>query len=232
MATDRNVYAVFSSTIQKYRVRFYNGSKLLQTVENVPYGSSASYSSETPVKTDVTEPEDYAFVEWSPSPAKILTNTDCYAQFRFIGFIAVGIAERTLSGVYRNDRVTILGDHAFQGCSALTQVAFPNATSIGLKALNGATNITVADFASVTKIGENGLSACNALETLILRNTETVCRLGPDVLAYTKINSGQGYIYVPSVLLEAYKADSSWSRFAAQIRAIEDYPEITGGENA
>ena len=70
------------------------------------------------------------------------------------------------------------------------------------------------------------------LTTLILRqNTsiiplEALSGLGPET---SPIRQGTGYVYVPSTLVEAYKAADNWSTVANQIRAIEDYPEITGG---
>lgn len=73
--TDKDLYAVFTSTVRTYRVRFYNGTSLLQTVNNVPYGGSATFTGSTPEK------EDYDFVGWSPSPSNITGATDCIAQF-------------------------------------------------------------------------------------------------------------------------------------------------------
>lgn len=131
VVSDRNVYAAFTSTVRKYTVRFYNGTTLAQTVSEVPYGSNASYTGDTPAKTDVEKPEDYEFTGWNPSPNGITGNTDCYAQYRFIGYISVGIVERSISGDYSNDRVTTVGAYAFQNCSGLTSVSFPNVTSIG-----------------------------------------------------------------------------------------------------
>lgn len=93
VVSDRNVYAAFTSTVRKYTVRFYNGTTLAQTVSEVPYGSNASYTGDTPAKTDVEKPEDYEFTGWNPSPNGITGNTDCYAQYRFIGYISVGIVQ-------------------------------------------------------------------------------------------------------------------------------------------
>ena len=78
ITADRNVYAVFSATIRTYTVYFYNGSELLQTDTNVPYGGSAVYYGVTPVS-----PEDASlpFIGWNPSPNNIIGNTSCYAQF-------------------------------------------------------------------------------------------------------------------------------------------------------
>ena len=231
VVSDRNVYAAFTSTVRKYTVRFYNGTTLVQTVSNVPYGSNASYTGDTPAKTDVEKPEDYEFTGWNPFPNGITGNTDCYAQYRFIGFISVGIVERSISGDYSNDRVTTVGAYAFQNCSGLTSVSFPNATSIGNYAFNAAHNLAKAELPKVTSIGQHSFSAANALEALILRNTEKVCSLGSDAVSYTKISSGSGYIYVPAALVDSYKAAANWQNYADQIRAIEDYPEITGGES-
>lgn len=231
VVSDRNVYAAFTSTVRKYTVRFYNGTTLVQTVSEVPYGSNASYTGDTPAKTDVEKSEDYEFTGWNPSPNGITGNTDCYAQYRFIGFISVGIVERSISGDYTNDRVTTVGAYAFQNCSGLTSVSFPNVTSIGDYAFNAAHKLAKADLPKVTSIGQHGFSAANALEALILRNTEKVCSLGSDAVSYTKISSDSGYIYVPAALVDSYKAAANWKNYADQIRAIEDYPEITGGES-
>ena len=231
VVSDRNVYAAFTSTVRKYTVRFYNGTTLAQTVSEVPYGSNASYTGDTLAKTDVEKPEDYEFTGWNPSPNGITGNTDCYAQYRFIGYISVGIVERSISGDYSNDRVTTVCAYTFQNCSGLTSVSFPNVTSIGDYAFNAAHKLAKADLPKVTSIGQHSFSAANALEALILRNAEKVCSLGSDAVSYTKISSGSGYIYVPTALVDSYKAAANWQNYADQIRAIEDYPEITGGES-
>ena len=49
-------------------------------------------------------------------------------------------------------------------------------------------------------------------------------------LSSTPIKYGAGYIYVPATLVDTYKAATNWSTYANKIRAIEDYPEITGVE--
>lgn len=78
VTADRNVYAAFTATVRTYTVRFYNGSTLLQTSTNIPYGGSASYTGTTPV--DPTG-DGREFEGWSPSPSNITGNTDCYAQY-------------------------------------------------------------------------------------------------------------------------------------------------------
>lgn len=72
---------------------------------------------------------------------------------------------------------------------------------------------------------------CPLLETFILRRTDTVNPWSgwSAMFESTMIKAGTGYIYVPAALVDAYKATTGWADWAEQIRAIEDYPEITGG---
>lgn len=74
---DRKVYAAYKITGQVYTVRFYNDSKLLKTVYDVPYGGSASYGDES----GIVNAKGWKFKNWSPVPGNIQGNTDCYAQF-------------------------------------------------------------------------------------------------------------------------------------------------------
>ena len=85
VTADRKVYAIFSATIRTYTVYFYNGNALLQTVTNVAYGGSATYTGTTPEKSGVSDPTNYEFKSWSPSPIGITGNTSCYAQYKYIG---------------------------------------------------------------------------------------------------------------------------------------------------
>ena len=80
VTADRNVYAAFTATVRRYTVYFYNGSTLLQTVQNVAYGSSASYSGNT---ADLVDPQGggMPFQAWVPTPTNIQGNTSCYATY-------------------------------------------------------------------------------------------------------------------------------------------------------
>ena len=83
----RDYYAQYTSTVRRYNVYFYNGDELIQTVESVPYGSSATYTGSTPVKTGVDNPDEYVFKGWLPSPENITGETHCYALFKFTGYL-------------------------------------------------------------------------------------------------------------------------------------------------
>lgn len=88
VGADRNVYAAYKTTVRTYTVRFYNGSTLLYIAENVAYGSTATYrgtNTSTLVKEGVEDPENYKFAGWNPPNTNIQKDTDCYADWSYIG---------------------------------------------------------------------------------------------------------------------------------------------------
>lgn len=125
--------------------------------------------------------------------------------------------------------VTTLGVNVFMNCIRLSDIYFPELTAIGNYSFYGCRILVNADFPKVTSIGSFAFNTCTAMATLILRSPNVATLGSASAFHSTLINSGTGYIYVPSSLVDSYKADSKWSSFASQIRAIEDYPEITGG---
>lgn len=248
VTVDRNVYAAYSKTVRKYTVYFFNGSTLLKTVSNVPYGSGAYYSGDTPEKTGVDFPEDYVFTGWSPSNNGITGNTYCYAQYKYIGYAYTSIVESSIAGEYANDRVTAVGDYAFYKCSSMTGISLPSVESIGICAFLSCTKLTSVSIPAIKSISRSAFSSCSALTsidlhgvtsiaamafysctkltTVILRDDSQVCALG-DTNVFDSTALAQ--VFVPSAMVDAYKADSRWSRHASKILAIEDYPDITGG---
>lgn len=121
--------------------------------------------------------------------------------------------------------VTSVG--GFQYCEKLEQVNFPKLENVGTQCF-WYSGLKKADFGSLSSIGNLAFWA-TPLETLIIRR-ETLCTLTDTrALGNTPISSGSGYVYVPSALVNTYKAATNWTAYSAQIRAIEDYPEITGG---
>ena len=119
--------------------------------------------------------------------------------------------------------VTSVGNHAFANCTSLTKVNFPSATSVGNYAFGNSTSLTTADFSLLTNIGTGIFYYCSALTALILRNSSLCTLSSTNALKSTPIASGTGYIYVPSALIDSYKAATNWETHAAQFRALEDY---------
>lgn len=83
----RDYIAIYSNIIRRYNVYFYNDTELLQTKENIQYGSSTSYTGTTPIKLGVDNPEEYVFKGWLPAPESITGETYCYALFKFTGYL-------------------------------------------------------------------------------------------------------------------------------------------------
>lgn len=165
--------------------------------------------------------------------------------------IARSIADRTIVS-YSDDEITTLGAFAFQTCSKLVEVNIPNVTTLGaksfsqcsalqrielpnLKTLGGdcftyCYALKYVDLGQVTALPSWSVSNCTVLETVVIRKSDKIATLSTtNALANTPIASGTGYIYVPSELIDSYKSATNWSTYANQIRAIEDYPDITGG---
>ena len=73
---------------------------------------------------------------------------------------------------------------------------------------------------------------CSNIKTIVLSNPSNVCTLSNASYLPTQITNTAdttSYIYVPQALLTNYKTATNWATFSSKIRAIEDYPDITGG---
>lgn len=143
------------------------------------------------------------------------------------------IIERTLRGEYRNERITKLGSSCFANCGLLKNVFVPNVTTFGGFAFQNCWELRMLDCKAETVDAafQNSVS----FDTLILRGDSVATLTSASVFNPTKIGSGNGYVYVKRALLsdtdesKDYRRATNWSAIASQIRAIEDYPEITGG---
>ena len=114
--------------------------------------------------------------------------------------------------------------------SGLLSIVLPKATTIEWDVFRECNSLTKADFPVLGNLQTRTFYNTKNLETLILRRADKITVLSAnDAISSTKIASGTGYIYVPRSLVDSYKAATNWSTYANQFRAIEDYPEITGG---
>ena len=220
VTADRNVYAAFSQTLRYYTVYFYNGSTLLQTVNNVPYGGSATYTGSTPTYNGSGDAADYEFTGWNPSGKGITGNTSCYAQFKYTGYLYTQLIDGSITE-YADEELTTVLQYAFYKCTSLTKVELPAVANVADYAFSGCTYLERVDLATATNIGNYVFQNCYALAALILR-FDGVCTSSSSTLP----SGFGGYVYVPAARIDAYKADSVWSAYTNQLRAIEDYPEV------
>ena len=151
-----------------------------------------------------------------------------------------------LTGVHF-EKVTTIGQYAFQNCSDLEDVDFPNAIEIqpnafdncdalvnvifpkvenvGMYAFKNCSELTKVDLPVAKKLNAQAFSGCAKLTTVILRYNGVT---SPESSG-SSFPSGI-YFYVPSNRVDEYKAHYLWSAIEGRIRAIEDYPDITGLE--
>lgn len=124
---------------------------------------------------------------------------------------------------------TTIAPGCFYDCTALSSIKLPVAKTVQATTYYNCTALERVDFPAVSSIATSAFARCSALICAIFRNTTKVVTLGStSAFTRTPIASGTGYIYVPSALVASYKAATNWSTYANQIRAIEDYPDITG----
>lgn len=105
------------------------------------------------------------------------------------------VLQRSVSGTYRNDKLTAVGAYAFYYCS----------------------NLVVLDLPAVSFIGEYAFAYCKNLAALYLRNPDKVCTLySKSALSQTNI----ARIYVPAALVTQYRSATNWSSYASKISPI------------
>ena len=142
-----------------------------------------------------------------------------------------GILEGTITELY--SEATMMRDTAAGYCEDLTKATLPYVKSLARYAFRNCTALQIVDLGSSSiqklNINANAFNGATAIVALIVRTSSISTLQNASAFQNSSIASGTGYIYVPTILLNEYKAATNWSTFAEQIRAIEDYPEITGG---
>lgn len=121
--------------------------------------------------------------------------------------------------------ISTLGTYTFNGASghimALRECHMPNlGTSIALNlnwgsttAANACQHLEVCDIGKAKSIAANTFANCYALQTLIMRRTSVTTCANVSAFLNTPLrgrNSLTAQIYVPSALIDTYKAASVW----------------------
>lgn len=219
--SDRNVYAAYSHAIRTYPVYYYNGTVLLQTTENVPYGGSASYTGETPVYNGSEEGE-WIFNGFLPTGTNITGATSCYAQYYDNSSMTTMYLKGSLT-TYTSTANDTIGQYAFAESTKLTSATAP-ATTVEQYAFYNCANLTTVDLTSTsaTTIAAYAFSGCASLTAVIIRSTSMSTLSNANAFTGTQIASGNGAIYVPSSLVSTYKANGNWGNY--NIYSIDEYP--------
>lgn len=160
-------------------------------------------------------------VQFSP----VSTNNNIPLFFNEMQNIAsLDLSNVDYSGVVGNGSNQYQG--GFTNCQNLRWVRMPsnmNNMTVGIyDTFNGCNRLEIVEFDSSYSqlIGVRTFSGCNNMQALILRSN-TVIELGaPNAVDSFMVTNG-GYTYVPSNILEDYKAATNWSNFTDFILPIE-----------
>ena len=131
--------------------------------------------------------------------------------------------------------VTMIGEQAFDGCSALTEVTIPaSVTSVGSSVFNGCSSLTQATIGDgLTEISQTMFTNCKALEKLVIGKGVTIiesfafanCSNLKEITVLASnppsVASDRSFdnvsrdipVYVPLEALAAYKAANVWKGF-------------------
>lgn len=132
-------------------------------------------------------------------------------------------------------KATSADGYIFYSCEKLQSIQLPLMTKIPMNMLQYCRGLKKCDLGSATSISASAFSNCCRMTIMILRST-TMCTLantnafqscyhilGTTHSTYNPNGDKDGYIYVPSALVDSYKTATNWSTYASQFRALEDY---------
>ena len=187
------------------------------------------------INNKATKIGDYALRSCTKLTRVDAPNATSIGQYAFAGC--------SLLASVNFSKVESVGTYAFNQCNDLRSIAFPSATTVYTNTFRDTQYVETIDLPKVTNIPATTFYGCRGLKALILRsptmvtlaNTSafTTCYriLGTKNAGFNPNGEKIGFIYVPKALLEDYKVATNWSddSLVTQLRAIEDYPEITGG---
>ena len=133
-----------------------------------------------------------------------------------------------------------LYSNVFEYCFKLTNINLPNAYYIYQSAFKACRSLETLKLPKASYLLSSALSSCSSLRAIILPST-SICRLDntnvfsecchflgttttvADGTVYNPNGDKDGYIYVPSALVDSYKSATNWSAYADRFRALEDY---------
>ena len=218
---DTTVTATYTQTVRQYPYRFLNNDNSVLKSGTVDYGTVVTPPSNP---SHVPANEEMVFNGWGTTDFRIVRNTDFIAQYLDMSSVTVKYLKRTLTE-YESDTATEVGAYAFYNFTSLAS-AETSATTIGTSAFQGCANLTTVDLTGTgaTTIAASAFSGDTKLEALIIRSNTVATLANVNALSSTLIAAEDGAVYVPTALVDSYKAATNWSTYASQIYPISAYP--------
>ena len=179
---DRNVYPAFTANVRTFTVRFYVGTKCIQTKSNVPYGTATEYTGTTPTNTAESDPTDYEFTGWDKETTSIKSDMNVYAQFRYVGATYKHIIDGNLKGELYNALATKVGNRACYALASVTSITLPNVEVVEEYAFansnpsgaNKGTSLLSVSLPKVKTIGQYAFSYQTKMVSLDVSAVETL----------------------------------------------------------
>lgn len=138
------------------------------------------------------------------------------------------ITEFYTEETFVNDRSSKSFGKLFNDCPQLTKWAMPNNQhELGGYLFRGCEILAYIDIGRPPSCNPALFYSKALSNASVVIRAETPPTLS-GTFSGTTLNANTVF-YVPSISLEAYKTATNWSNYADYFKAIEDYPEITGG---
>lgn len=133
----------------------------------------------------------------------------------------------SLSDIYFPKLSNISATGTFCGCSALSEISLPLVGRIPQYTFSGCTRLEKVTLGSSTSsIYSSAFAYCNSLVSLYLPGS-TVCNVDAISRVFNNcpIRSGgyggvEGYVYVPSTLVDTYRQRTNWNVISSKILSI------------
>lgn len=176
---DRYLYAVFEASVRTYTVRYYVGSKVIQTKSNVPYGTSVYYDGDTPTNTAESDPSDYQFTGWDVLAENIQGDVNCHAQFKYIGMVYKHLLDGNLRGELINNLATYVGRYGLFHLSSVTKISLPEVVEVRNYGLGrddtwSTNNLVEIDLPKAEIIEDNAFYSQSKVTRINLPNAITI----------------------------------------------------------
>ena len=212
---NREAFAVEDSFI----THTISGDYVNDRVATIKYGTFYEDTGLTSVSfPNVTKVDNYAFYKCTSLTNIDMPKLQSASQYVF---------SYTKPSSINYSLLETASSYTFSHISNPCTVTLPKLDTVPNSCFRDSKGITSVDLATATKIDTLAFYFCNALETLILRNPDTVCTLvNTGALTGTKIAGGTGYVYVPDELVEEYRVATNWSSFTNQIRGLSDLDNV------
>lgn len=121
--------------------------------------------------------------------------------------------------------VKTIGMNAFRHCF-FASINLQNVSCIDRYAFAECNHLEKVDLVKAPSVYDGAFDGCDLLSVIICRDTENVMIAKTTAIMDTPIASGQGFIYIPASMWDAYTA--VYGDYMVMFRKIEDYPEICG----